>query len=486
MFRRQQDVRVHIAWLAAAAAAVLAVCLLMLPPVIGVSDNGDFSRLMRLAGFRYLDPNEAYSDRYFAYAHQYFGYKSNGGSSYFTTQVFLLAVVGWTARLFNGQVFDIRWLGAVYTIMLSTAIFLLIRHTPIIAGNRAATAVYGIVSAIFVLFVFGDIGYLAYFHSFYGEPFALLGMMLSVAAVVAMTQTDKPSTWLLVLFITAALVASTSKIQHAPIGLAFGLIIWRLTGLRDDRRWRRLALNGMGMLLISSALMIAFAPGGLKQINLYQSVFYGILKDSPDVARDMRELGIPERYAPLAGTNYFQKQIAIPQNDPVLQREVLQRLGHKDIGLYYLRHPDRLLQKLHKAAANGGSIRPSYLGNYDSSAGKPRGALSSTFDSYSHWKAHHMTHSLAWFASCWFVYFTALGLWWCRAASRRIRVRLETMAAIGLCGLFALVVPVLGDGEADLAKHLFMFNVCFDMMVSSAVLALLYVAVRKIARREVT
>jgi hypothetical protein len=59
-----------------------------------------------------------------------------------------------------------------------------------------------------------------------------------------------------------------------------------------------------------------------------------------------------------------------------------------------------------------------------------------------------------------------------------MRLALETMAAVALAGVFSFVIPVLGDGEADLGKHLFMFNVCFDMMVLSAAAAFVYGIVR--------
>lgn len=36
---------------------------------------------------------------------------------------------------------------------------------------------------------------------------------------------------------------------------------------------------------------------------------------------------------------------------------------------------------------------------------------------------------------------------------------------LGLIGIFSFLVPILGDGRADIGKHLFLFNVCFDMMV---------------------
>ncbi|MNW21242.1 hypothetical protein D3C71_2220450 [compost metagenome] len=41
------------------------------------------------------------------------------------------------------------------------------------------------------------------------------------------------------------------------------------------------------------------------------------------------------------------------------------------------------------------------------------------------------------------------------------------MMLLGLIGLFSFLVPILGDGRADIGKHLFLFNVCFDMMAVS-------------------
>lgn len=486
MFFRKYEIRVYIAWIAALAAIGLAIWLLMTPPFIGVADNGDFSRLMRITGFRYLDPQETYADRYFAFAHQYFGYKSNWGSAYVTTQILPLAVIGWIARIFNGQIFDIRWFGAVYTLLFASAVYLIIRYIPFIPGRKAATGLAAAITALILLFVFGDVGYLAYFQSFFGEPYALLGMLLALASAFALASKDQPTGRLLALFVIASLAVATSKIQNAPLGFAFALLAWRMFSLREDRRWHRQVLTGISVLLVSSVLMIVAAPSGLKHINLYQSIFFGVLKGSPDVSRDMKELGIPEKYAVLAGTNFYQKGTAIPQNDPELEREVLLKLSHKDIALYYLRHPGRFVEKLERASASAMFIRPYYLGNYDQSAGKQRGAVSHTFSGWSDWKAHRMPNTLGWFAGFYLIYFAALIVWWLRSRSNRVRLGLETMAAVGLAGVFSAVVPILGDGEADLGKHLFMFSACFDMMVVSAAGTVLYGAVRMIARSRVS
>ncbi len=483
MLFRHVDLRRYIAWAAVLAVLLLAGWLLMLPPFIGVADNGDFSRLMRIAGFTYLNVQETYEERYFHYAHQYFGYKSNWGSGYVTSQVIFLAVIGWIARLFNGEVFDIRWLGAAYTLMFATAVYLPVRYSPGMPGRRTATAVVSAFICLMLVFVFGDVGYLAYFQSFFGEPYAFAGMLLSVSAALALASAPKPSGKLLFLFFAASFAAITSKVQYAPLGLAFVLLAWRMFALREDRKWHRQVLSGIVVLLSGTVIMLA-VPNGLKHINLYQSIFFGVLKDSPDLARDMKELGIPERYAVLAGTNYFQQGTEIPQQDPQLYREVLQKTGHADIAAYYLRHPLRLIQKMEKAAANASFIRPYYLGNYDRSAGKPPGAVTDTYSAWSEWKVHRLPNSLWFFAGSFALYFGGIAVWWKKASSRRMRLALETMAAVALAGVFSFIVPIIGDGEADLGKHLFMFNVCFDMMLVSAAAALAYGIARMVARKK--
>ena len=463
---------------ALAAAAGVGVFLLFFPPVIGVADNGDFARVMRQAGLTHLDPRETYEQRYFHYAHTRYAFTDHAWGGYVSSHVILVNVAAWLGRIADGRVFDIRVLGACYLALLLTALALIGRYLP--AGRRRSAGGEAIVTAAALaalVFVFADVGYLAYFNSFFGEPYALVGMLLLAGAALAIAAADRPSGAMLALLAAAAFAVATSKIQNAPLGLAFALLFARLFTLRRDRQWRLQASAGLAAVVLGSLAMLALAPDGLRHINLYQTVFYGILKDSPSVSADMRELGIPEKYAALAGTNYFQKDTAIPQDDPELRREVLEKLGHKDVLLYYLRHPDRLRQKLERAAENGVYIRPKYLGNYDREAGRPPGALAWTFSGWSRLKPH-LPHTLPWVTGFYSLYALSLGICWMRLRSPRARLIAETLAAVALAGAFSFVVPVLGDGEADLAKHLFMFNVCSDMMIVSAIAAVAAAAVR--------
>jgi hypothetical protein len=485
MLNGGKDFRRIIAWIAGLVAGILIISLIMISPVIGIADSGDFGRVLGVSGLTALNPNQPYDEQYFHYAHQHYGYGEYSLGGYISTHVILVALAGLIGRILNGEMFDIRVLGACYSVLFVGAITLMVRNAPA-ARSRRNTIIVTATMALCLLFVFGDIGYLAYFQSFFGEPYALIGMLLTVSSAIAIASADKPTGKLLALFVVAALAVATSKIQNAPLGFAFALLVWRMLGLRMDRRWRRQAWIGIVVLVLGSMLMIAVAPDRLRNTNLYQSIFYGVLKNSPDVARDMKELGIPEKYAVLAGTNYFQKDTAIPQKDPVLRREVLEKLSHKDIAFYYLRHPSRFIQKLDKAASNAMFIRPYYLGNYDQSAGKPPGAISYHFSGWSQWKVKHMPRELGWYTGVYVVYIAILGILWLRTSSRRIRLAVETLAVVALAGVFACIVPLIGDGEADLGKHLFMFNVCFDMMGVSAVVGAAYGLARLVERRKQT
>ncbi|WEK54256.1 MAG: hypothetical protein P0Y55_17175 [Candidatus Cohnella colombiensis] len=478
-----KDGRKQLAWFVGMATIAFVVGLIMIPPILGVADSGDFSRVLGGAGLTHLDPQESYASRYFGYTHQYFGYGGYSFGGYFSTHVILVAIAGWIGRLWNGQLFDIRILGVCYTLLFAGAITLLIRYSPRFDRGWMQLA-YSLLFAMLLLFVFADVGYTAYFQSFFGEPFAFIAILLAVASALAIASSEEPSRALFLLFIVAVLALATSKIQNAPIGFAFALLTWRMMALYADRRWRRFVTIGIVIIVIGSSLMMIIAPDRLKHVNLYQSIFYGVLKGSDNVEADMKELGIPLKYKVLAGTNYFQKDTVIPQNDPLLHREVLEQLSHKDIAFYYVSHPARGLQKLKAAAGQAFHIRPGYLGNYDRSAGKPSGAMTSQFNLWSEWKARHMPHTLFVISGFYLLYYLLLMHIWVRSESRKIRFGLETLMIVGISGAFAFAVPLIGDGEADLAKHLFMFNVCFDMMLVSVVMGIAYAIGKRIISRS--
>lgn len=453
-------------WTIVTAAAVI-VYVLFVKPVVGIADNGDFLRIMTSSGLDYLDPNLSYEDKYFGYFIREFKLVPLGIGGYASTQVPLVVVATWLNKLFHSrELFDMRFMAVVYGLLLLTAFWAAARF------HRTLPTASQIALGLLLVFIFADVGYIGYFNSLFGEPVSFVFLLLTIALALALATRDRPGPeiGLLVAFFVCAIFLTGSKVQNAPVGVLIALLGLRFIGLRGDLSWRRTVIGLSAFLLLGSLAMYVFAPKQLKEINLYQTVFYGVLKDSPTPEQDLEDLGLPKELAVLAGTNFFTPDTPIPQRDPRLYELFYDRMSHGKIALFYLSHPGRLLAKLEVAAENGMTIRPYYLGTYEKNEGMPRGAIASKFGLWSEWKRTLLPNTLWFLVPFALVYYAVLWLEWRNASSLGGRIYAETFALIGLIGAVSFLIPVIGDGEADLSKHLFLFNVCFDLMFAASLL----------------
>lgn len=462
-------------WLIVAVAAAIVLPLLFFSP-IGVANNGDFYRMMLAGGIDFADPGESYRDKYFGYFHTLYKYGPFSAERYVSSQIVPVFAAGMLGRLLDPRTFDIRILAFLYSLLYVAALYVIVKY------NKQRSIVINLALVASLSLVFLDIGYIAYFNSFFGEAVTVIFMLLTFGLALALLRSDKPSVWLLTAFYLSAVCLVGTKLQNAPIGLLLLLLGLRCRKLRDDRFWQWTVGGWSAVLLLATVTMYAAAPNELKHINLYQTVFFGVLKGSPDPAADLRELGLPQAFKVNAGTNYFQKDTAIRQDDPRIL-EALEGISHKDVLLYYAKHPDRFLQKLKRAAENGTSIRPLYLGSYEKEAGQPYGAVSYAYSAWSTFKVKYMPNNLGFVAAFAAVYLIVLGAEYARRRrSVRQRLYLEALLVLALAGMFGFAIPLVGDGEADLGKHLFLFNVCFDMMMVVSVLYAVRFIVNKAGR----
>lgn len=448
-----------------AAALIVIVYVLMIKPIVGVADNGDYLRVMLSANLDYVNPDMSYDDKYFGYLIREFRFADVMFSGYLSTQLLLVfAAVILNKLLYSTVLFDIRFMAAVYSMLLLAAFYFAVRF------HRGMPTAFKAALGVLLVFIFADAGYIGYFNSLYGEPVSYVFMLLIVILAIGLALRERPSLALLAAFFACAVFLTGSKVQNAPIGIMLALLGLRFIRLRADAAWRATAIGLSGLLALGSMAMYLFAPHEFKEINTYQTVFYGVLKDSPTPERDLEELGLSKELAVLAGTNFFTKNTPIPQRDPRLYELFYGKVSHADIALFYIKHPIRLAQKLETAAKHGTSIAPTYLGTYEKSEGMPAFASSGKFHAYSEWKRMYMPATLWMMAPFALIYFAIA--WWERVRARELRQRVyaETFILLGLVALYAFAIPIIGDGEADLSKHLFLFNVCFDLMLASSVL----------------
>ena len=166
--------------------------LLFTKPFIGLSDNGDYYRVIQPLGFITNDyPGFFYSVKQFHLAtvqngQEFFTAIKNildpnleNYSEYTTTQslfIKMAMIVNFVVHtIINRDIstFDIRFLGITYIFFYSIGLYLYLKNTTFQKRNLK------FVHILLTLFMFCDIGYLLYFHSFFGEAAILVSFFWS-------------------------------------------------------------------------------------------------------------------------------------------------------------------------------------------------------------------------------------------------------------------------------------------------------------------
>lgn len=75
-----------------------------------------------------------------------------------------------------------------------------------------------------------------------------------------------------------------------------------------------------------------------------------------------------------------------------------------------------------------------------------------------------LPHSLTFLLLFFGTYTVILTKQYLKAGEVNEKIYFGTFLIIMIIGCIQFVVPIICDGEADLSKHLFLFNVCFDIM----------------------
>src|SRR5260370_21554544 len=171
------EIRTH--HLTLAAIAAIRNYQLMIPPIVGLADQGDYARL---AGVFHLGPVEQKpEDRFCGYLNRTYPrdptFKIPAWESFSTQYIFAGSAILLNKWISKDGLFDIRVLAFVEMLAFLAVCSRLLRATrPLLPGRWRLT-----VSAALIL-VFCDAGYISYFNSFYYEPASYIFLLALVAA----------------------------------------------------------------------------------------------------------------------------------------------------------------------------------------------------------------------------------------------------------------------------------------------------------------
>jgi len=219
---------------------------LMLRPVVGLANNGDFGKVLGSFGlgapreheFRFADTKYDFDSRYF--------YKNGFFSSEFILVVPALAL---SAMLSRSGRFDLRHMGLIHGALFLLAIILFVR---LLADLRRG-AQYGL--GLAVLFVFGDVAYVSYLNSFYMDVAAYLFMLLATVLYLRALRWRRRLDWVLLLI--SCLLLVTSKPQHAVLGFPLAMLF---LAQKDEGRTTRAVWVAIGLGVAGTAVFVFVTP----------------------------------------------------------------------------------------------------------------------------------------------------------------------------------------------------------------------------------
>jgi hypothetical protein len=341
---------------ALAAGAALLTFELLVPPILGLANNGDFDRVTGWAGLRSL--GEKTGAGFANWVPMKFGITRFAWrpTNYLSSETPLAALAVLGARVFtNGDVFDIRFVAGLHMLLLLAAIGLMV------ASCRNLAPITQWLVAALLVFVFTDVGYAAQLNSLYSQTAAFLFLMLAVAAAAvaaaaAIRAGGAANRRLLLGYFACAALFVCSRPQESLQGPLLALFGLSLAGPRPGP-WRKQPAVWLAIgLFVFSFAYYRLAPAWYRHLALYDALFLELLPGSPDAVRDLVELGLDPRLVRYRGLSSYSAES--PLSDPAFQAEVFGKFGHGRLLRLLLRHPARLVSRIRQGADSAFQLRP--------------------------------------------------------------------------------------------------------------------------------
>jgi hypothetical protein len=437
-----------------AAIAGILTYQLMLPPVVGLADQGDYARL--LGAFHIGPVAQTPEERYYRYFNRTYkhdpAFKLPGWEIYSTQDIFVASAVALNKWISKDGLFDIRVLSFLEMLAFMAVCYFLLRATrPWLPGR-----LHMLISFALIL-IFCDVGYISYFNSFYSEPATYISLLALVAAWIAFIANECCHPRYIALLGLCGIFFVASKPQNVAAGVILALYIVRFRALIRPH-W--MAPLTSAIVLAASLAVYWSVPRLARLAEMYNMVFMEMLPRSSDPAAELRSLGLNPSFAKYSGSGAFAPSTGFW--NPEFQDQLDSHVSRFTILWYYVRQPGRLLSYVRAVLPRGTSLRAEGVGNFEKSAGYPPFARSRSFAIWNRFREQVFSR---WASGLLIGLMLGVPLaGWISFSLRELRSRLlaECFAVLALMAVAIFFTTVLGDAH-DIVKHLHLYNVLTDI-----------------------
>lgn len=452
---------------ALAALIIMTIAIVFIP--VGVANNGELDRIMLENNLYSLEDGDA--DNYFGYFVKDFGvsqyyndYIDKTGS--FNTQKFFVSAAVAVDRLFTGDdgVFDVRFFGFLQVILCAAAIYLFVDY--LTYGKKRAT---GYLIAALVVLVLVDTGYTSYFNSFYPNGIEYVSFLVAITSIFLIKQQRYNRYVLAGLYWFSSFVFIFARTRNAWAGIILAVLSLLLMTKRkeaayqNDRLFNKVLVFISVMLFAASLAVFLITPQRIGNIHKYNAMSRGTLKTSQDMEGTLDEFNMYRQYSLLYDTTFYDKYPVAFVDGEEFATDYYEQFNFFDIAAYYIKNPSQFYEMLKFSLENAYTIRPQATGNFLKESGYPEGAKTTFFALYSALKEILIPRTVGvfyvWLALLYFFYI-------------RSEYNVKIMTAITLIGISQIFIAIIGSGDADMTRNMFMYGVVFDflnlLMLSSA------------------
>lgn len=455
-------------------AVILVSYVLFRYPQPGVADQGDFDRVMGPAGLKILESDAENKNfiRFFKYTVTNYGMFSYDGmfiNVLLGSSIgYIIVLIKFLCKIFNQEVFKTQYLALVYSIMYISAFAVILKNLNI--KNKIKLSILGIL----ILFVFFDGNYLVWFNSLYGEPMILTTLMLLTASILyyincRYRDENSRKTFLsIILVFAASFMFLGSKLQVIS-ALPF-IFIFLLKIIFDNRKelskYKMASLILLLIVVCAYPLRISAVSKGLSRDTQYNSVFYGVLNGSSTPEQDLKDLGLNPDMAVEAGKHaYLNKEeyVKYVPRTEITEKEFYNKISNFKLAKFYITHPLRFLKGMEYTASNAFKTSTS-LGMYSRDYSEKPITNFDRFVNWSKFRESKMPKNLLFIVSVFLIVFI-ISLLEYRKGNKLVKNTVMLLWMIMCIGAVQFPMPFMGNGRADTAKQLYLFNFVFDIIL---------------------
>lgn len=463
--------------------AIILINTLFVYPIVGKGDNGDFERFMRYGGLKNI--HNEYKKIYDGFFHNNYliGNENIFAKVYinWVSSTILLKIsifIFWVTHGFSSNIFDIRYLAFVYCVIFLIGIFLIVSF-------KKFNPIMKIVCGAFFIVFFTSTCYITYFNSFFGEAGTIIFFFLNIGTYLYLITRETTKIRHFVYFFIASGAFLTAKSQNIPL-LVFMLIIY--AGLFIYYRQRKIRISiiiGTLIVILTCSIGYFSLSDTMNRNNLYQSVFLGVLRDSPTPERDLQKLGIDKKFMVFYGHSFYDRKGGHDPLGKEMIEEFYPSISFGKILAFYINHPDRLWGKIVDSADNAYAFSNIKKGSFIKNQYDPNKIVNG-IRVYLIEKFPKLHHNIYVFIGFSILYLLISIFYFIKYKDRTTRLLILMLLFILASGASQLVLPVLGSGHGDFGKHLFLLNLSYDIMVGIALLWIVHIIYRVTYKKYIT